>query len=381
MTLPAVALAILGGAAASANDGFYQGAGATLTPVQNTKLRVLREDLEITGLPREQCYQILYQGKTLDGVKDLPSSAVGSIGKPVSCAKGHAEFKAVFHAVARYEVQALEDEKDVQMGFPVSPWEYEFEGADGLVGLQVPGATNFKVAADGKEIRETELKQVEKPGAKEKLPAWVWRASFRKGAKLELNSEYDFGYDISNGFYAGREIPKDQVLWFDHRKVPEAHSDPAGAAVALSAIYYLHPIKLWASPPPEEIRIRFEAPPSVPVTYLVSDTTGLDCVDTHALYFRWNGEYPDGDLRVSYPQPGSIKHLEKFEPIRKKYEFEAWVSLLDAISKSKGRGRSLESLKLSCDLVRQIESTSEKDSLIFAWFEKFDVAKCVEKCL
>ena len=63
------------GACSYANDGFFQGAGQTLLPINEPNLFVHTEELDITPVEKESCYEVLYQGKKVETLKSpLPEN-------------------------------------------------------------------------------------------------------------------------------------------------------------------------------------------------------------------------------------------------------------------------------------------------------------------
>jgi hypothetical protein len=61
------------GQIALANDGFYQGGGSSLRPLENIQMRVIEEQLLIQPLPEPVCYHLRFRGRTLDAWNLTPT--------------------------------------------------------------------------------------------------------------------------------------------------------------------------------------------------------------------------------------------------------------------------------------------------------------------
>lgn len=360
---------------AHANDGFYQGSGATLAPMGNDKLRVKREDLEITPLAETKCYAVTESAK----------EKKATIGDEVPCPKGPPieslgkVLRTKWHAKAIYVVEAAADVKDVKMGFPVPSWAYETADKDGRVDLMVPGVKNFKVLVDGDAPKKIDQEMVASvsPDAPAS-PAFTWTASFKKGKVVQLVSEYDFGVDYTNGMYEGSHFPAGTVLWFDQRSAAEARY--AGASPFLGEVvrYVLTPLKLWAQPAPEVVHVRVEAPKNVPIHYMVPNSPRLTCVDETSLHFEWKNDTPEAELAVAYPAAqGFLPFEAKIAGFTKQWEYDAWNALLGQSMET--TGDEAKRPLLSCALRAKIGAGLPKDSFFAGWIAN-DIVKCVEKC-
>lgn len=320
------------------NDGFYQGSGTDLFPVKNENLRVIQETLTLSPLEKAKCYKLNFpKSQYIDGV--LKDGAMdGSVGEESNCDSKDSEsvwpvddrLQVKWHAKAVYEIESLENQKDVQMGFPIPEWEYTWAGSDGLFGTKVPGATNFKVFVDGREIKKVSKKNVEVPrsqGGKGKrmAPAFVWELDFLKGRKYTLISEYDFGVEWSIGHYHGRELPNGTKAWYNRSKKHDTLFQ------AESLIYYLHPLALWNSKPPLKIDVRIVVPKGLSSFSLLPNTKSSYCLDHDSLWLKWRDRLPEGDLRVAYP----AKPAERAAYPQSKEEFEAWRKLMTQLQDSK----------------------------------------------
>jgi hypothetical protein len=371
---------------ALANDGFYEGAGTTLVPVSSKSLRVVRERLEISALKKGRCFGLFYHGKRVTTGSDVKGDGPAEIGREVECKSANEHtFRSWFTADATYQIEATGDETGIQMGFPDPGWSDEYQGPDGLEGFSVPGVTGFEVAINGKRIGSLAQKRVktvpleEENQTEAELPAYVWSASFEKGKRYTVEARYEFGDDISAGFYPGRELPPEaKYLWFDRRPVAEAVASAPDVAAARTAIYYLHPIKLWAPPAPDVIEVRVEAPPDLPVMYLQTSTPGLRCIDTKALYFRWQHSYPDRDLRVSFPAEVDRRAF-RAQPMKTDAEFSLWYETMNLVNARPGEKRK-DTVGIGCDLVEALKRTVDKRSVLFTWFGPYGALKCVPSC-
>jgi len=317
---------------ASANDGFYQGAGYHLVPVKSTALRVVRERLRIAALPAPRCFPVLNHGKRIRGtgpyLKEEPDPRGFTLGAPSACDDIFDELFAEWSAEAVYEVEALDDAADVQIGFPVPTWDFRYTVEDvGLRGARIPAAAEFQTYVDGERISRTTLKELELPGTprgshrdgaeSEHFPGWAWSASFRKGSSHLLRTTYVFGYEISNAFYPGSEYPEGLIPWFLWgRNHYSKHLR-----------YFLTPMRTWADPAPEAIEVRLDVPPGIPATHFVPMAARPSCVDAGALYFRLEKQFPAADIHLTYPGFDASESVP-LGPLQSAQQWTAWMASL-----------------------------------------------------
>lgn len=370
-----------------ANDGFYQGGGNTLAPVSNQNLEVITETLDITALSKAQCYDLTFAGKSMRKTKTVSKGGEGVLSGKVSCAmtkeRGfHRDIlKTQWHAKAVYRVRALKNQKDVQMGFPVPRWSDDRESpGNGLEWVHFPGVVGFKTFVNGKPIEGLRTASVEVPNSegeteKKTAPAFVWNLSFDEGKEYELKTEYDFGSFYSAAFFVGREIPEGSMPWFDTRSGPEARYGYT-TIPSEGILYYLSPLKLWGTKPPEKVSVRVETLPGMPVYYMLPNTKGLKAVDSKALYWEWENAFPEGELKVNYPRSETGRPFVA-KAMTQNYEFLAWLSLVNSLVDGHPKGNWLGPLKLGCDLVTDLKTRLGKDSNLAGWVENGSVT-CVK---
>ena len=375
-----------------ANDGFYQGAGATLTPVENSSMRVITEKLEISPLRNPVCYSIDIPKSEYDEKGELKDSAAGFIGKPTKCPKSEGNFDTLrvrWHAKAIYEIEALSDQIGVQIGFPVPTWGLPMGNSEGRVDVSVPGVANFSTSIDDSKIKDILVKKVpiKNPNgevAKEGnlTSAFIWKSDFKKGKHYQLKTEYDFGISYSNGMYEGSEYPKASILWFDRRTLAEAKHGGGTKFQSEQIIYYLQPIRLWGGGIPEYISVRVATPASMPIYYLTPANSGIECIDKKALYFRWNKSFPTEDLSISYPVQFYPKQNGKFiySPIRQQVEYDAWSELISKQSNFKSPSGSIAHVKMDCELEKELLKNLPPKSFFHSWVKNGVQPKCVEHC-
>jgi hypothetical protein len=289
--------------AVSANDSFYQGGGSSLRPLYNAQMRVIEEKLLIHPMPQPVCYRLKFRGRFVDEWNDLltvsdirPEEFVEVAGL-TACPPGRVLFNSdrllsVWQAQAEYQIEALGDQTEVLMGFPLPVWRLDSDGVSPLV---APGVANFRTFIDGKLVQNLRLTwlDVDVPNGApiKKTLGFVWTASFKKGEKYTLRTEYDFGADYSPGFSI------DENPWF-------IAADAVGhdaARLSLSLRYYLSPLKAWGAQAPERISIQVRRPPGVPSAYLVPVTPKPVCVDAAGLHYEYRNAYPDSELQVDMP--------------------------------------------------------------------------------
>jgi hypothetical protein len=385
-----------------ANDGFYQGAGATLQPVANPSMRVLSEKLDITPLPKARCYPVFIPQSYYDKNKHLSDQATTVIGGEAPCHMDDLGSQLItrWHAKAVYRVEALSDQSAVQIGFPVPLWNYSSSDEGGLIELPTPGVMDFKTSIDGQAITGLALKQVplesadaesassgapspQKSGKPEKISttAFVWKSDFKKGRTYELVTEYDFGVDYSVGMGEGSDYPKGQTLWFDQRSKADSEYGTGTHFASERVIYYLRPIRLWRGGAPESISVRVEAPSGMPVYYLTPMTKGVSCVDRRALYFKWIKNYPEQDLSVAYPVSLLSEKRAEFDyrPIQKDFEYLAWLTLVASQEPGPLSTVYYPKLPKSCDLAEELKRDLGKDSLYQTWLNN-GTETCVKSC-
>lgn len=348
----AYALAVLGIVSqtnvAMANDGFFWGAGDTLRPVHSKSLRVLRENLKLNPIESKVCYQVLFRGKPQQPPPsyDYKGSEFATIGKRLDCeaVKGAwAKFSPEWTAEATYEIEALEDAADVLFGFPVHTWHADFDDRDGLNSVPAPGVARFQTHIDSQEISATQLKWLDGIGdtGKGKTLGYTWKASFQKGKHYTLRTLYQFGIDESNAFYADHEYPKGEKPWFWKEGVwSEAHR----------IIYYLTPLRQWASPPPAQVSIAVTLPANLPMTLAVPIKPKPKCIGERTLFYELQDAFPTQDLELSYPVsransiPNTKSPSHKLETLT---DWEAWMKTLGG-----------SQVAMNCALLKRLENDS-----------------------
>lgn len=311
------ALAVLGLALAAvplaANDGFFWGAGDTLRPVQSKSLRVLNEKLTLTALDKAPCYEVMFKGKAqTPDTEDEKPGEFATLGKQVACQPGkyYEQFMPRWSAEAVYEVEALEDAPGVLFGFPVHAWHMD------MGSTPIPGAVAFHTFVGKIELGPTELKWLDGVGAKqdEKVLGYTWTASFKKGERCTLRTVYDFGVDTSNSFYSDREYASGETPWFKLKTDQSLGAD--------RMIYYLTPLKQWASPPPAWVSAVVTMPKGIPMEFAVPVRSKPVCIGERSLFYELHGKFPDQDLEVSYPMKTPDLKLDTAA------DWEAWMRSL-----------------------------------------------------
>lgn len=331
---------LVGSNAVMANDGFYQGAGSTLTPIKNANLRVREERLRIAPIEPPVCYSVYANGKPIKEGNDMEVDAHArvTLGSRVKCKAGDTDnLKVKWSASATYEVEVLQSQPDVQMGFPVATWEREYTDSIGIGALNAPGVANFHTYMNGEEITQTQLKVLKHGEGKSREQneiGYSWNASFQQGTAYELKTEYDFGEFNSNGFYDGREYKRGETPWFIG-----ANAQPLTAG---TLIYYLTPLNTWAAPPPELIDIEVRLPSSTPVTYAVPGEVKPSCISLGALHYTITNRFPGADLTVTIPNSEWWKK-ESLKPMSTPEQWRKWLKTLGG-----------ESVRFSCDVLDEI---------------------------
>lgn len=299
-----------------ANDAFYQGAGSTLRPLYNPKMRVIEEKLWISPMKEPRCYELRFRNIVVDDW-NLDRTRKAAPLKPTDFAYASEEFVctdefrrgypvmdvlvSVWKARADYYVEALEDQTNVKMGFPLPIWKatYFIDGA--INDLPTPSAVNFRTSINGQAITNLKLAWLEVPDPANqekstKTLGYTWKASFKKGEKYTLRTEYEFGtdYELNFGLYDRNNDPE---LWFilNNPKVL------AQGLVTINLKYYLSPLLAWGGKSPEKISIFVKRPATVPITYLFPSEATPTCVDKNGLHYEYRNRYPDTELMVSVP--------------------------------------------------------------------------------
>lgn len=245
-----------------------------------------------------------------------------------------------------------------------------------MVGIPIPGVVNFRTFIDDKEIKKLAMKNVTVPvKAKENpraAPAYIWSVNFNKGQKYKLVTEYDLPINYSNAFYTGREIPEGAgILWFDTRSRAEARYRIGGSPDAWTIDYFLHPLKLWSGGKPESIVIKVVTPKDIPSYYFFPLNDGFDCIDKNAMYFRWKNAIPDGDFKLSYPNPE-----KKYKNMQYDWEYQAWAALLAASFIKKPESFPSFLIKRTCAFQNDLLSHFPvNQTTVRAWREP-----CVSSC-
>jgi hypothetical protein len=331
----AFSLAVLLPFGALANDGFYQGAGYHLVPVKSTALRVVRERLRISALQPARCFPVLYQGKPDPGpagFKVQPDHRGFSLGASGACGSVWDSLVASWSADVVYEVEAISEAKDVQIGFPVPPWIHQFSvEAVGLDETRLPAAAEFQTFIDGERVDRTALKELELPGVPRgshrdrtepaHFPGWSWLASFSKGTGHILRTTYVFGEEGENSFYPGAAFPKELPPWF----INEDGSRAVGGSQHLR--YFLTPMRTWADPAPDAVDVRIDLPKGIPSTYFVPVAARPSCVDSDAIYFHLEGQFPADDIHLAYPNSGALDG-RPLAPLHTSRQWAGWLASL-----------------------------------------------------
>lgn len=331
-----------------ANDGFYQGAGSTLKLLKNPYLRVCEENLLITPIIPPECHSVYANGKVIEKGYDIKEDAKITLGLPIKCNSNFTEtFIAKWRVIADYQVDVLNSQNKVLIGFPVETWQREYDGKDGdLHSVYAPGVANFHTYINDEEIKSLELKKLRghnyKTGSRDEL-GYTWSASFEAGKSYHLRTEYDFGAENSNAFYKGSEYLVGETPWF-MGVMPEPFT-------AERIIYFLTPINSWASPPPDQIKIEVRLPSDIPVTYFVPLELKPACVTTKALHYLLVNQFPSHELTLSMPSSGWLKlNKEKLKPLRTLSQWKKWQKTLSG-----------ESVKVGCDVIDELKKSAAPD--------------------
>lgn len=349
-----IALLLFPGAL-QANTGFYNGSGETLFPVKNAHLRVLRERLEISPLSERKCYALLFsQESRTSWLASIKGGAPGRLGGAVKCPKeafgeGAEVLQTLWRAEAVYDVEALEDESDVTLGFPVPTWSNMM--AEGTA----PGVASFKTWIDDRTaegLRMTFLAPTG-PVSKEladsngKIWGYSWTASFQKGRKYTLKTTYEFGAEFSYD-------PQDYMRGLS-----------SDYFLLASILYDLTPLNLWAPPPPD-VFIKVTIPKNLSILYAFPDELKPSCLDAEALHYEIKGRLPETNLRVTFPVrhgPGPISP-GKVLPLRKEDDWEDWKENL-----------SFGQVKLTCSLVAGL-----KGRMSPRFYQEISKVPCQQTC-
>jgi tetratricopeptide (TPR) repeat protein len=309
---------------AMANDGFYQGGGSSLRPLNNPQMRVIEEKLLIHPMPQPVCYRLRFRGQFLEELKPdqllynvpLKPDEFAEIADSTVCKKDEMnefydnQLLSLWQAQAEYHVEALADQNSVQMGFPLPIWwaHYFDQDTEWKQELPVPAAVNFRTFINGKLVENPRLTWLNVPDPAAEVPAiktlgFVWQASFKKGEKYTLRTEYDFGssyqaYDFGRNYQSG-DFSVEKLPWFIAANENEEGIDEYLSALGL--FHYLIPLRTWGTQAPERISIQVKRPPGVPSTYLVPITPKPVCVDTDSLHYEYRNRYPDSKLEIYMP--------------------------------------------------------------------------------
>lgn len=351
---------------AIANDGFYQGGGSSLFPINNPGARVIEEKLTIAPLPERLCYQVQFRGRTLDAWKNAPEvtpppgpEEYATVAQQIACSEDSGttarRLRVIWRARAEYRVEALEDQAQVLMGFPLPTWQgaYSFRerGPEGKLSdvwdeVPVPSVADFHTSINGREVVDPSLVWLKLPdgtGGGHKTLGFTWQASFKKGEQYTLMTEYSFGASTSTGFSAGQEYREgEQPPWFvpiestPEKKGPQSIYLPQ---VTLRLLYYLSPLRGWSGQAPERIVIRVDRPAGLPVAYLVPVEPKPSCVDVDGFQYVYHHQYPATELQVSMPD-----WLE-----RSRNDARGWQALQTAEELHRWRG-NLGAARVACCL-------------------------------
>lgn len=304
--------------AVHANDSFYQGGGSSLRPLHKAQMRLIEEKLLIHPMPQPVCYRLRFRGQFVDEwngnpqtAPDIRSEEFAEIAGLTDCPPGKLIFTdrllSVWQAQAEYQIEALEDQNNVQMSFPLPVWDtpYYLNREKEWGRVPAPAVANFRIFIDGKLVKDPLLAWLDMPNpvdaSLKKALAYVWKVSLKKGEKYTLRAEYDFGANYRTGF------PMHENPWFI-----------AGNAVghdaekpSLNLLYYLSPLKAWGAQPPQRITIEVRRPPGVPSAFLVPVTPKPACVDSSGLHYEYRNAYPETELQVAMPHWWLLEHWGK----------------------------------------------------------------------
>lgn len=350
------------------NDGFFDGAGATLYPIHNRDMHVVSENLVITPV-HGLCYGVEFRGKPINRNKapTFGPDDFALVGQARPC--GIADslgFSPSWHAEAVYRVEARSSQNDVLMGFPVPTWRGEVEDQDGdLLDIPVPGAINFRTFFNGKELTPLATKWLATDAhdsSKGKTLGYTWTMSFPKGKDHFLRTSYDFGQDLTNGFYEDHDYVSGEAPWFlEIYRTREGNQRPS----ARRMIYYLKPLSLWSGAP-DRVAITVARPENVPITCMVPLKLKPSCVDEDHLYYVLRNAVPSEDLEVSYPsfalkangRPESAPNLKTPQ------QWEQWKKTLGG-----------KEVAMACGLIRGLQGAADPD--LAALLKE---ATCVKSC-
>jgi len=331
-----------------ANDGFYQGSGSTLTITKNSHLRVREEKLLIAPIISSECYSVYANGKIIKNGAIITESARITLGSRTKCHSSFEQLYAEWHAKADYQIDVLQSQQNVLIGFPVETWDREYNAADGdLYSVDAPGVVNFRTYINDEEVKPLELKKLKshnvKAGSRDEL-GYTWLGSFDAGKPYHLRTEYDFGADNSNAFYGGSEYLAGETPWFFEVVDP-------GQFPANKLKYYLSPINSWASPPPDQIRIEVQLPLEIPVTYFVPLDLKPVCVTNKALHYLLKNQFPAHELLLSMPSTGWMKLKKaRFKPLHTLTQWNQWQKTLGG-----------ETVKIGCDVIEDLKKSAAPD--------------------
>jgi hypothetical protein len=340
---------------ATGNDGFYQGSGSSMIPVKNKSLRVVTEHLSITPIDKEVSYSLLVDGKRIGPTyKGQPKTKAmyAHIGPVVNSKHDLSEvFTPRWHAHVEYEIEALEEQKAVVMGFPIPLWVGDFLDNKERQSIQVPSAVNFRTYIDGILVRNIEFRWINGissfqnyENVNEKTLAYIWKASFKKGKRYLLKTEYDFGVDYSAEFFSGHQYIEGETPWFVQRD-RNGHQDSINRAQrAVTLKYYLTPLTLWADAPPSLVAIKVEMPLNIPVTCTVPMSPKPCFIDQHALYYEFKNSFPNRELMISFPASEDWK-TTSLGAIKDISEWKLWQKTLG------------DHAKLSCPLTQEFRDS------------------------
>ncbi|MEW5853245.1 MAG: hypothetical protein AB2A00_30975 [Myxococcota bacterium] len=368
--------------AVAAVDGLFQGAGALLVPVDAAALRLARLDLTIRPVATDRCYRILYKGADVRAAmvaEDFPPQDHAEIGAQLPCTSDLTRHLRVrWEASAVYEVHPQADLPDVTLALPVPTWNLDLpytvgeEAGSLCCSLPVPGLANPSVRIRGQEVDRLALRNVTldvDAGSPPQL-AYTWRTSFRKGQKVFITVEYEFGAYHVGGFTEGSEYPSGSALWFDNRPRWEVAWGDARMPPAEHLVHNLSTLQAWALPG-APARVKVQLPKHVSALYAVPLKPRPTCVDTHALSWTLRADAPTDDVDVAYvswrAEPDNAMPLPKMVAMG---QWRAWRHTVA------GEGAEVQH---TCRLLKSIsaQAKGELKSLVDQMIAR---RECVESC-
>jgi hypothetical protein len=255
------------------------------------------------------------------------------------------DLRIIWNADAKYKVISDVEQKDVQIGFPVPMWSWDYYEQDGLAGISLPAVWNFKTFIDNKEVLKPKLLAIGKERKQDQL-AFVWKMNFIAQHQYVLKTSYEFGVDVSNISLEGIKYGDWAPWYLIENKEQVTYRE--------RMMYFIDPIKSWKGVPGSmDIQVQFSK--QIPILYAYPADQGLNptCIDTEAFYFRYKNELPTANIDIFYPATNLSDEVKvaKLPKMTKKAQWERWL-------KNVG-----EKAAVSCDLIDEIRKNMEPDGL------------------